>query len=83
MATQEIDQFILASIDYNWQKVAMIVARALTEPGLDFPNTENDAEFVARRIEVLISTGRLESKGNTTSWRHSEVRRSEHAKGTA
>ena len=83
MATQKIDQFILASIDHNWQKVAMIVARALTEPDLDFPNTEDDAEFVACRIEVLISTGRLESKGNTTNWRHSEVRLSEHANGTA
>jgi len=79
MATQEIDQFVLAAVGYNWQKVAMLVARALTEPNLNFPEPADPAEFVARRIEELICNGQLESQGDTTNWRHSEVRRPQNS----
>jgi hypothetical protein len=83
MATQELDQFILASVDSHWQKVAMVVARALGDPHLDFPETEDDAAFVASRVEALVALGQLDAQGEVSNWRYSEVRRAARATGAA
>jgi hypothetical protein len=70
-----LDKFILASVDSHWQKVAMVVARALTDPDLEFPETDDDASFVAGRVRALVALGQLEAQGDTSNWRYSEVRR--------
>lgn len=74
-AINELDQFILSSIDSNWQKVAMVIAKALADQELDFPESEDDAGFIASRVNELIRAGHLEASGDTSNWRFSEVRR--------
>lgn len=70
---QEIDDLILALATARWQKTAMIIAKASNrlegEPG------GNPEERVAERIRQLVETNRLESRGDLSRWRHSEVRR--------
>lgn len=78
MSSCELDQFIMSVVGTHWQKVAMVIAKALTEQSLAIPGIEYDAEFVAGRIEVLIASGYIEVNGNSTKWRHSEVRRASH-----
>ena len=82
-STGALDKFILDSIDSNWQKVAMVVARALTDHDLEFPESEDDAEFVASRIRQLVQAGQLEASGDINDWRFSEVRRSASSAGAA
>lgn len=74
-AISELDQFILNSVDSNWQKVAMVIARALADQDLDLPESEDDAGFVVSRVNELIRIGHLEANGDTSNWRFSEVRR--------
>jgi hypothetical protein len=74
-AISELDQFILNSVDSNWQKVAMVIAKALADQELDFPESEDDAGFVASRINELILADHLEASGDASDWRFSEVRR--------
>ncbi len=74
-AVSKLDQFILNSVDSNWQKVAMVIAKALADQELDFPESEDDAGFVASRVNELILAGHLEVSGDASSWRFSEVRR--------
>ena len=71
----QLDQFILDAVDSDWQKIAMVVAKALTDQDLDFPESEDDAGYVASRVDELIRTGHLEASGDTSDWRFSEVRR--------
>lgn len=74
METVDLDQFILTTAGNNWRKVAMVIAVALTDPSLDLPETDDDADFIARRIEAPIGQGALEVHGNPSNWRLSEVR---------
>ena len=71
----QLDQFILYAIDSNWQKVAMVIAKAMTDHELDFPESDDDAGYVADRVGDLIRAGHLEARGDTSNWRFSEVRR--------
>jgi hypothetical protein len=82
-STGALDKFILDAVDTSWQKVAMVVAKALIDHDLDFPGSEDDAEFVASRIRQLVQVGQLEVSGDINDWRFSEVRRSAASAGAA
>jgi hypothetical protein len=82
-STDALDKFILDAVDTKWQKVAMVVAKALTDHDLEFPEGVDDAEFVASRIRQLVQSGQFEASGDIDDWRFSEVRRSAASEGAA
>lgn len=68
----EIDQAILSCATFHWHKVAMIVIRAqekLAPKYLQF-----SCIVYAERIQLLAEQGKLESQGNLSFMRFSEVR---------
>ena len=67
----EIDEAIFASILPRWQKVAMIIAKASQILGVD---GEENYKLIARRIELLVRKGKLDSQGDVKNWRFSEIR---------
>lgn len=82
-AIGEFDQFILNFVDSNWQKVAMVIAKALATMSWGSPKSEEDARFVANRVNELIWTGHPEANGDTGNWRFNEVRRASGAMDAA
>ncbi|HEX6613884.1 MAG TPA: DUF3658 domain-containing protein [Rhodanobacteraceae bacterium] len=69
---QAIDAAILNVASHSWRKVAFIVATAMGNlPGRvqGIPDS-----FYAQRVAALVSQGRLESQGNLSHMRYSEVR---------
>ena len=67
-----IDDAILAVACEEWRKVAFIIAKIVD--ARNHQPVEDDYDFVAARIVALDEEGRLESQGDLSSWRHSEVR---------
>jgi hypothetical protein len=67
-----LDQLILSVAKPKWQKVAMVIMKAqqIAEKA-DFRTSEG---ALASRISALCKAGRLESQGNLSKWRYSEVR---------
>ena len=78
MSDRAIDEAILSLLSASngrWKKVAMVVGRVADALSRDLPEGDDGYELVARRIEVLVSEGRLVAQGNIKNWRFSEVRR--------
>jgi hypothetical protein len=78
MSDQAIDAFILSLLsaaDGRWKKVATVILRVSEAMGNDLPQGEDGYQVVARRIESLVSEGRLTAQGDIKNWRFSEVRR--------
>jgi hypothetical protein len=78
MSDHAIDEAILSLLSASngrWKKVAMVVGRVADALSRDLPEGDDGYELVARRIEVLVSEGRLVAQGNIKNWRFSEVRR--------
>lgn len=71
-ADEELDALILSLAKTRWQKVAMIVGKAYEQPQVG--DVDDPAGKVAERIEHLVKAGRLESQGDLSRWRHSEIR---------
>ena len=67
-----LDELILSVVKPNWQKVAMVLGKALHLS--ESRRFETSYEALAARISVLCTDGRLESQGNLSKWRYSEVR---------
>jgi hypothetical protein len=67
-----LDSAILRTARHDWQKLAMLVAKVQREWRQD--NAEPEYELIAERVTSLVEEGRLESTGNLSDWRHSEVR---------
>ena len=61
----------------------MAVALAPVDSGLDFPETDDDAAFVAGRMELLIALGRLEARVDASDMRYWEVRQAIRTAGAA
>ena len=74
MTETQIDDAVLSSIEPRWQKVAMVIRRAAKKLYGDLPDGEDAYSMIARRIEFLVESGRLESQGDISRWRFSEVR---------
>jgi len=78
MSDHAIDEAILSLLSAgngHWKKVAMMISRVADAMGNDLPEGDDDYQLVARRIEALVSDGRLVAQGNIKNWRFSEVRR--------
>ena len=78
MATDtQIDDAViafLATTNGRWRKVAMVYGRVTDALGAEFPDGEAGHELFDRRMEALVSSGRLVAQGDITLWRNSEVR---------
>lgn len=74
MKNSEIDNAILAVVEVRWQKVAMVVARTMDTPAVEFPEGDAGFELIAKRVRALVRDGRLVSQGDVKKPRHSEVR---------
>jgi uncharacterized protein DUF3658 len=72
ISDQKLDQLITSFVLADWQKVAMILAKSLE--WLQDEGAQVGPERLAARIESLVLAGRLESQGNLSRWRHSEIR---------
>lgn len=71
-ADSDLDNLILSLTGRNWQKVAMVIAKALSVS--DDEGNQTSAEELGARVEALVEDGRLEAQGRLSDWRHSEVR---------
>ena len=68
----EIDDAVLSCAFPRWRKVAAIVGFAMDKLGPKYPQFSE--VFYAERIRVLAAHGRLESQGDLSYMRFSEVR---------
>ena len=78
MSYRAIDEAILSllsTINGRWKKVAMVINKVADAMGKDLPDGDDGLQVVARRIETLVSDGRLVAQGDIKNWRFSEVRR--------
>ncbi len=67
-----IDRAILAEVRNHWLKVAMVVSNAMDAyPAeyLDIPDL-----FYGQRVRELVRSGKLESRGEISRMRNSEIR---------
>ena len=58
----------------GWRKVALVVAKVASALDVGSAQRDDRYETVARRIELLVTEGRLMAQGNIKDWRSSEVR---------
>ena len=68
LSDDELDALFLAQASTNWQKVAMVVGKALKR------YEAWDEDRVGNRFAALVGAGKLESTGDIHKWRFSEVR---------
>lgn len=72
MADSELDELILSVAETRWLKVARIIGQ--TSEQLESGGCGPDLKLIARRIEALVGIGALESRGDLSQWRYSEIR---------
>ena len=72
ITTDDLDALIFSEQAERLLKVARIVSRVFET--LEARSIHLSHEAIAARIRELAETGRIESVGNLTMWRHSEVR---------
>jgi hypothetical protein len=73
-----IDEVILTLFpagNGHWKKVALVMSKVAGAIGKDIPEGDDGYQLVARRVETLVSEGRLVAQGDIKNWRFSEVRR--------
>jgi Protein of unknown function len=68
-----IDAALLSETLENWRKVAMVVARTMEV--LDGRVIALPDIYFARRVRYLVENGKLDSQGDLSRMRYSEVRR--------
>ena len=73
---RNIDQAILNNASSEYRKQAMVIALALTD--LAFPGIPDI--YYAQRVSILIQEGKLESRGDVSRMRYSEIRTPIHHK---
>ena len=66
----DIDAAILSAASDQWRKVALIIGNVVSRRD----EIAAESELVAKRIVALVKSGRLESQGDLSKWRYSEVR---------
>jgi Protein of unknown function len=71
-AQTDIDRRVLRLAKANWLKVARIIAEVLNES--ERRGSDTNADAVAESIRFLVDQGKLESQGNLSTWRFSEVK---------
>ncbi|MEE9344701.1 MAG: DUF3658 domain-containing protein [Methylococcales bacterium] len=70
----KIDQWLLKNISSNWQKVAMVVAKAIEESDQNDELTDVPDIYFGMRVEELVKKGKIISQGNLKKMRFSEVK---------
>jgi hypothetical protein len=70
--SNELEGVIRSVSRINWQKTAMIISRSMRE--CEAKGIETTYEEIAAAIILLCKNGHLESVGDLSNWRHSEVR---------
>jgi hypothetical protein len=68
----QLERVILSVSKKDWQKTAMIVSKSMRE--CDTKSIVTTYEEIAAAIIRLCKNGYLESVGDLSNWRHSEVR---------
>jgi hypothetical protein len=68
-----IDVVLHSNVKEQWRKVAMIVALTIEELENECPGIPD--VYYAQRLKLLVGSGRLESLGDLSRMRYSEVRR--------
>jgi len=68
----DVDKVVFSVLTPRWQKMAMILAKALDRCG-QWPSPIS-AEAIAARIHALAESDLLEGEGDLRKWRHNEVR---------
>jgi hypothetical protein len=69
---QHIDGLILSFARPQWQKVAMVISKVFLD--CEYNAIDVNDHDIADRIAALVAAGKLQSQGNLSRWRHSEVR---------
>lgn len=72
ISAEDIDAAIAEALALEWQKTAMVIARAL--PRCQEIAVAISTEILGARIVTLVETGRIDGAGDPRMWRHSEVR---------
>jgi len=68
----DLDAVILSALRKDWCKTAMIISR--TRNDYEARAISFDLDIIGARIQALADAARIESQGNLSMWRHSEVR---------
>ena len=71
----QIDEVILSVTEVSWRKVALIIVKVADTMGSELPDGDAGYDLVAKRIGILVRSGRLLAQGDIKKWRHSEVRK--------
>lgn len=71
-SNEYIDQTILLFASREWRKVAMVVSQVFFD--CEDKGLVTSDRYVADRIAALVGEGKLQSQGDLSRWRHSEVR---------
>lgn len=79
VTVDNLDAIIFSALTTHWQKIAMIIGTVAGRcKELGYPLS---ASVIGARIQELEKLSLLETQGNPTMWRHSEVRRSQEVRG--
>jgi hypothetical protein len=70
------DDFVLSCVADQWRKGARVVGEALGRM-IDEPFCQTGDLVLWARVRALVDAGRVESQGDLSSMRHSEVRRAQ------
>jgi uncharacterized protein DUF3658 len=68
----DLDALIFSALKPNWQKTAMVIGN--TRDQFSARAITIDVEIIGARILALAELRQIESAGNPSKWRHSEVR---------
>jgi Protein of unknown function len=71
----QIDEVILSVTELSWRKVAFVITKVADTMASDLPDGDAAYNLIAKRIEILVRSGRLLAQGDIKKWRHSEVRK--------
>lgn len=71
---EKIDLWFLQNITTQWQKVAMVVAKAIEKSDREELLTNVPDVFFGMRVETLVSEGKVISQGNLKKMRFSEIK---------
>lgn len=72
ISSDDIDSAIAEALALEWQKTALVIARAL--PRCQELAVTVSTEIIGARIVALVEAGRIDGAGDPHMWRHSEVR---------
>jgi hypothetical protein len=75
----QLDEMILSYVKNDWRKTAFIIVRVFHD--CEDKKISMTDDMIFERIISLRDSGALESQGNLSKWRHSEVRLSARGDG--